>query len=125
MDDGLLVPDELVIAMILERLENDSHGFVLDEHGRAVNIVEKPKQPKSNYAVTGLYFYDRQVVEIAKAVSYDARIISMAVEAGRVCRDDDDAALIDCPVLLEWGSCGRVVYVDDAPAGFGTVRPRQ
>lgn len=64
------------VATIFGYYVNDPERFGIvefDDSGKVVSVEEKPKNPKSNYCITGLYFYDKRVVEYAKKLKPSAR----------------------------------------------------
>ena len=68
------IPEDGATVFAYQVKDPQRYGVIeLDKAGRPTAITEKPKAPKSNYAVTGLYFYDRDVVSIAKSLKPSAR----------------------------------------------------
>jgi glucose-1-phosphate thymidylyltransferase len=104
----------------------ERYGVVaFDGHKRAISIEEKPKQPKSNYAVTGLYFYDSQVCDIAANIKPSARGELEITDVNRVYLEKGQLSVEMMGRGYAWLDTGTHDSLLEAASFIATLQKRQ
>jgi len=103
-----------------------SFGVVeFDDDGRVVSVEEKPQEPKSNYAITGLYFYDNRVVEYAKALKPSSRGELEITDLNRVYLEQGDLTVKLMGRGYAWLDTGTMDNLLEAGQFVSMIEKRQ
>ncbi|EKD5160481.1 MAG: glucose-1-phosphate thymidylyltransferase RfbA [Enterobacter cloacae] len=129
------LPKELEIAMQRQSgatvfayhvTDPERYGVIeFDKQGKVISLEEKPTQPKSNYAATGLYFYDRQVIEMAKKLKPSARGELEITDINNIYMQQDELSVALMGRGYAWLDTGTHESLIEASNFIRTLETRQ